>query len=549
MRLLLRITRYTSADRREVIGLYTAFDLSRSSEEYCKKLDKLMSDFCYVVNRSTGKWYMATLCMDMLRKYDKSYVDLNGMGVSFEEVQTAIYDNMFVLLRLEQQDCLRMRSFFASVYKPSKRTSLKDSDVYTVTEMKYAFDKVLQILRTSPVEIDGTKYIEYCGGIATSGEILLRTETAEVRSIPLFSINNVRPCHVSDNINKLLNGVCKYKNKKVTLNREILCKYYGEGFLFSKLESKGVRYRYCYYDILINGGKNGLRYYKQRYGIEEDFKSITELLGILRNNMSSISDKCVARQLCSVSSLTGKGNKPSFYITIPEDAVLEEYVSDLSTYRVYFANSNYGYGELTCFAVDINGAKSKAKSKLDRLYGGKSVVLSIMSGGKLLEGKEPLIYINNKLLRDTAQTILYGYTEYFNDYADKIRALAELNGIRGVTDNHIKFLLVNPLAKKYRYSGDVEFQVFIKYLVIFFSYFTGGTAEKKLNDILRSLCLSRLKAEYKNLDASTIPDGGTYKCAYGIIYKKDGKLSKMVDLYYDDVFIGKSVISGVKENV
>ena len=53
-----------------------------------------------------------------------------------------------------------------------------------------------------------------------------------------------------------------------------------------------------------------------------------------------------------------------------------------------------------------------------------------------------------------------------------------------------------------------------------------------------------LKKVFVKLKVEDIPESG-YRCKYGIIYTKDGKLSKMVDLYYDSFYVGKSVVSNV----
>lgn len=522
------------------------FDVSNCSDDYVCKLYNLLSDICYIVNEKDNSWYLATMSMPKLFELRRSLrIDGSDISISIQDVNNAIRDKKFCLVKLTQFDETRFRGFFAVADKPKKRPSLVNCRVITLQDIKTTFDKVLNCFRNGSVEINGEQYISYVKGTPTSGELLLMDKNSEMVAVPLYSIKTVSNCRLSGNAGKLVRGVYEYKGIKVTLNRDILEKYYGEQLLYSKLESKGVRYRYCYFDILIHGDMQSAYYYKSKYGIEENFSNISELLRIVKKGMTSVSEKCIARRLCSASSLLRKdGGKPSFYVTIPENAVLKEVSSNLELYKIYAVNSNGGYVSCVCYGVDIKSAKTNAMSTITHDYGGTTEIVTVVKDGNVLEGLQFLSNMQNNVLKSIAQLLKYSYTDYFRDYSERIKLVAKNNGINGISDEHIKFLFVNNLAKKYRQPNKLEYHVVIKYLLRFFDLLYKGEADDKLKKVLRRVCLENLKKVFKNLKVEDVPESG-YRCKYGIIYAKDGKLSKMVDLYYDDFFVGKSVISGV----
>lgn len=519
------------------------FDVSGCSDDYVSKLYKLLFNICYIVNDKTDSWYLATMSMPLLNELRRELrIDKDAdVEISISDVKNAIHDRKFCIIKLTQHDTTRFRGFLAIANKPKRRPSLENCRVIPLQEIKCVYDNLLQHFRVGSVEINGKVYLSYIGGIPTSGELLLTDVNNEKVLVPLFNIKTVKSHVTNENISKLLTGVYEYNGIKVTLNRDILEKYYGEHKLYSKLESKGVRYRYCYFDILMHGDLQSNYYYKSKYGITEKFSNINELLKIVKNGMSGGSERCIARRLCSVSSLLRNSkNKPSFYVTIPDNAVLVKVASNLELYTFYIVSNEFGYTHCTSYGTDISTAKQKLKAE----YGGNFEVVTVIKDGKIIEGLQVLSNIDNKLLRDIAQLIKYSYVECFNEYSRKIKLLAENNGIKGVTDEHIKFLLVNNIAKKYRYSSGLEYSFIIKSLLKFFELFINGVADSKLNQVLRKVCLGGLKKVFRSLNVSDVPESG-YRCKYGIIYVKDGKLSKMVELYYDNLYIGKSVISNV----
>lgn len=499
-------------------------------------LNKLLNDICFIYDESNQ--YLATMCeerlLDLVRNQRTMRCD--KVRLSRENIDNAYKDGKYYLARLEQPEELRMKTFYCNVVLPKRLPTLKGKSIKTLTEMKSIFDTVVGILRDSAVSIDGNVYYSFVGGIPTSGSILLTNSDGEPVEVDILRCQKIEKYITSQNMRKLLSGVYRYKNELVTMNRGILDEYYGSDLL-SKLESKGVRYRFCYFHIMLNGDYKSDFYYKSTFGIEEPFKGTYELLKLVKKHMSKGFRKSgyTARRLVSKNQLfTGK---KSLYITIPDDAVLEQVSDGLRVKTAYGVNANFGYVHCNAKGVDKNSVRSNALSKFSQDYGGDTVIMSIVDSEKLEDGYNILKSLTYEIQCSLWEAVRCGYRENLDSYSSKIMFIASENGIEGVTELHIKFLFANVLAKKERLAQNVSFADCIKCLVVFLDYFIRGDADEKLRVVLRKMCEASLRSKYNENGKA----GVEYRCEYGIVYT-DG----LADLYYENFFVGKTAFKVVK---
>lgn len=521
--------------------MFNTQDLTQNQVE---KFNKLVSDICYVI-RPNGSWYLATSCEDKLLELQRLQRVMSvdkGVKLTNQSINEFLEQGKIKYVKLEQPLETQYRTFFCHVKVPRKYSRLINERVVTISEIKVLFDYILNTAKKGMFSINGVPYSQYKKGLTTSGGIICSDINGELTEVSLLNIDTIKPYVSQKNAEELLTSVCTYKKYNVTLNTEILLNYYGSRYL-SELESKGVRYRYCYYDILMNGDSKSDYYYKSKFGIKEDFHGLSELLTIVKSGMSKERKGCVARRLVPINQiLTGK---VSLYVTIPKDAVLGV-VNNPSAFSIYYISNDYGYSRIDVVAVDVATAKAKAKVEFAKLYLKNFEVLSITQGDNILSGYKPLKNMPYQQLYDIYQSVAFSYTEGFDSYRDRLLRLASDNGISCINDLHIKYLFINTLAKKERYSYKVQFVLFLKVLCWFFELAQDELQlDTKLKKCLRPLALAKITADYKDLvtGKKSANNGSSYRSNYGIIPIVDGEPSKMVELYFGDYFIGKTVIS------
>lgn len=492
--------------------------------------DKLMNDICYIINPDSS-WYLATMSNSMLNelRISNCLLKCDMLQIPEDKIEQYRKDGRYYLLELKQDDYCRMRSFFCHVRKPKKIPDLNGCRVVTLSEYRELWSSVLDILKTSPVAINGEMYLGYVGGIPTSGSVLLRNKDNELEEVSLLEVTSIAPYVPSDNIRRLLSGVYKYKKSLVTLDRDILQTYYGD-VLMSKLESKGVRYKHCYMDILLNGDMHSEFYYRNKYGISEEFHNIHDLLKLCKKYGTKSGDTvCRARRLASVNAILA--GKQSLYVTIPDGAVLEEIESETHKFIVYYVNAVIGCGSVAVYAVDNASARSSALSECRRLHGGETEIVGVTNHKGHTDGFALSPAITRTKLYHIWEALGCDYVGNLNSYYTKIAMLGKEIGIDEIPEEHVKFVFVNTLAKKYRKSNEIEFFYFCKWLIKFYQYYFDNTIDTVFKKAVKPICISNIKKQWK--------PGTKYVGEYGVV-----ESNGMAELRFNGQLVGKTVIKG-----
>lgn len=445
-------------------------------------LDLLLNDICFIIDKKTKKYYLGTLSEAKLLELRQCgrIMRCGSVKIDLEREQRLALEGKYNIVRLQQDDSLRMRTFFCHVNQVSKPISLDNKFVMPLEKVTNIFQYALSVLRVyGCIEIAGVRYNGYVGGIPTSGSLLLYNESGQVVDVPLITASSIRKCEQNETVKMLMSGVCRYKDKLVTLNSAILREYYGS-ILDSRLESKGVRYRNCMYDVMLKGLVKNISYYKLSFGVEED--NVDDMLTTCKSYMKKpVKAGIHARRLISANQILS--GKASLYCTIPEGAELSPVKNELSQYTVALANEHFGYVIEKPMACDIKSARASALAEAKRKYGGKSSILSVCFKGRVEEGYTLFPQLSMGVLTKCYNSIRSGYVNGFDSYYRNICLMADECSVSGVNEDGVKFIFINGLAKKYRKEVDLDFGFFVTSLVKYFDACASGSIEKELEKL------------------------------------------------------------------
>lgn len=310
----------------------------------------------------------------------------------------------------------------------------------------------------------------------TSGYILTNNLDNTIEKIYLWDIVSCEPYSENEFIQALLSGVVDYKGAKITLNKDILFQYYGNK-LFTTLESKGVRERYCLEELSGVDYKYDYTYYLKKYNLDIECDSLPSLVLELQKIVDKPEKK--NENVVHARVLTSNLEHKSFYMTI-DLRKLEDYkvIEDLrkvlpNRYRFYAISKGLGYNFVEVTATSEDLAVKYGKAEFKRQFG--DIVYTC--------NKRTPRVLGINIQRSLCQNIMYGYVENYKGYSPIIKDICKSNNLIEPSDEHIKFLYINQLAKKYKSGSSVVFVDVIKYLLDFMDLLKSTEkADKALTD-------------------------------------------------------------------
>lgn len=474
---------------------------------------------------------------------------------SVDSINEYLREKRFYFYRLqavEDYNC-----FIGKVTTMKPYPSIEGYHVYRLTDVSDFYNKVKLASVRNELKItytDGSEFVfnnlykESVRGTCASGKFFGYNKNGEFVSTSIFNIKSVDAISDNKTVQKLLSGVCKYKDMNITLNRDILEKFYGYKKLYTKLESLNVRKRYCYEELIASRGSTQ-DYIASKYGLPVKyygFDTREELMRLLKDELSKEKPSKGIRARVLTNNLEHR----SFYVTIPDNAeleVIEDVVSVMpKTFYYYAINDSWGFRGVEVRATSQRLAKQYGKTEFERCFGYNNEFV------KVTETPIKIKDFTTDCQRDICQNIMYGYTQNYKGYSPLIKSLFANNGI-SVTDTDIQFLFVNNLAKKFKVSGNVTLIEVVKNLLNFMDICVNQQKhDKMLCDVLFSACIGKVRKIAKDLEDNGFADyevsdgkiekslGGTDSVTFHLT--KDNHISAYADIVYKSVDLGRKKI-------
>ena len=456
-----------------------------------------------VVVDSSNKFYYATFSESKLLELKQSgrllpkNDDLDFSKASslvkantFSKINEFLAEGKFHFIKLTNLD---EDSFYCNISNMNPYPALTDERVYSADFIAKSYWGILNLLVRDMYRVNDlictasptfTKQINNC---AISCKINVKTIEESLESIYLWDIKTINLFTESDNIRKLLTGVCKVNDTYVTLNREVLEKFYGTAYL--DFESKGVRERYCLEELYSTGEKADLRYYLNKYHFYNDeklksCKSTRELKLVLKSRMKPIkmsSKNINVRVLTSPKSIYSKHKSYYKNISLSSNFEVVDNLEEVlpQTYKVSGVSS-FGYCSVEVKAISFGNAESNGKQEFIRQFGNlyNDKILGIQRGSEVAKGKHPVFSISIDTQRKLCEVIRWGYVKNYDEYSKLIRGIINtLNLPYEVTDDMIKLLFINNLAKEAGKSNKVTLEILGTNLDRFLTLLVKGSKE------------------------------------------------------------------------
>ena len=538
-------------------------------------------DILYVVK--DNQFYIVTLCEDKIKElaglsrliprndekdFQKSYQILQSNTKSV--INQYLLQGKFHFIKLNMHEHVMYQFFMASIGTMNPYPSLETEDVYTLTDLSSWHNELYNALMSNCIKLHIGNTTVICSSrlsrnrsLCTSGELLTNDIDNNPVYYKLWEISSYEKYSKNTFISSLLNGVVKFDDKYITLNREVLEKYYGTSNLYTKLESLGVRQRYCLEELMSLGQKFKVTYYLKKYGL--DYYECQSLFQLEQKLKSILSEKSVkfqqgyvsARVLFSYNSI--ETNHRSYYMKIDLSSLNAhsiEVVDDITAilpkqYKYYGISASLGYNCVVVNATSIDLALKYGATEFKRQFGEDNCFCSLYNEDLKIKGN--FAYkIGIEVQRRLYQAVSWGYNKNYQGYSSIVKEIALNNGL-DIKDEYIKYLYINKLAKKYRNSQDIKLGDVIKYLVELFDLIINKKADEKLKSEYEKIAIRKCIHEYNVIAQSApkyqgymiddTPEGRfitTNNARYRL--KKDNTLCKKVDLLHDGVFIGSKMI-------
>lgn len=417
----------------------------------------------------------------------------------------------FHFIKLNNLDC---NSFYCNASGMNPYPKLTNERVYTLDFIAKTYWTLSNLLvrgiyrvnniicTTSPVATQG-KQLNSC---ASSCKFNVKTLEGVLEEIYLWNIHDVSMYYEAERLKPLYEGVCKVGDTYVTLSREMLERYYGSTYL--EFESKGVRERYCLEELFDINSVADVRYYINKYKFYRDdeicsCRNVYELRSLLRSRMKPIKhdDKHInVRVLASPASIW-KGYK-SYYRTLSIDTdlrVVEDIESVMPQIYKVSGITNLGYCSVEVKAISGDSAERSGKEELKRQFGSlyQDKVLGVQRGSEVCKGKHPVFNISIETQRRMCEVMRWGYTQHYKDYSKYIRSvIATINIDIDVSDDMIKLLLINQIAKEAGRCDKVTLEILGSHLESFLVMLVKSTQE----DVDKKLAKERKKLSKKKGD-------------------------------------------------
>lgn len=356
-------------------------------------------------------------------------------------------------------------AFFCNISKMKSYPSLSNEVVYPVDILTSFYWGIVNTLIKGTylinnsiicsLSLDSThgKQLNKC---PMTCKLYVKTVYDTIEELSIWDIKTIDVYASSKNLYNLLTGVCKSGDSYVTLNRDILLRYYGSSYIM--FESMNVRERYCLEELFSASTAADLRYYVNKYGFYKDreicsCRNIIELKALLKHRLVPSKfnkDYVQARVLTSPNQIYAKYK--SFYKTVSLDSDLEvvgDFENIMPQYYQVSGVCTLGYCVIDVKATSYKQAEEYGKKEFIRQFGNlyKDKILGLQKGKEVYKNR-PVFHISLETQRRIAELIHWNYVIYFNDYTKYIRSIIDTLDISiKVSDDMIKYLLINPTAR------------------------------------------------------------------------------------------------------
>ena len=479
-------------------------------------------------------FYFATLCVDKLKELlqynmllpnegckDLSGVDRLVRANTIETINAYLAQGKYHFIKLNMYDRCKTSCSLFTVTGMNPYPDLISETVYSLSNIANWHNELYNALVKGCYKltlVDGSvlcqNYLSSTMSLPTSGILLTKDLNNNLIEVPLHKIRDYEPYNSDGFVMKLYKGVVSYDGSLITLNKQLLERYYGEKLVNSKLESKSVRYRFCLEELLSRGYKFSLAYYINKYQLDiYDADDIYDLADKLKALIKREDDKGIinARVLTSANQILA-GHK-SYYIKINLDKIGNhevKVVEDLSSvmpkdYDYYAISPSLGYNKVTVSATSDSLAMKYGETEFERQFGKNSKFIGVVAENKLIKGIRPY-KMSIEIQRKLCQNIMYGYTANYEGYKKVLLNILSENNINTYSDEAIKLIYINGLARKYRYGQDVKLLDVIDHLIQFMELLGDTDAlNKKLNELESNISYKNCQKEYQGI-ADALPE-------------------------------------------
>lgn len=525
-------------------------------------------------------FYFATLSVDKLKELlqynmllpnegckDLSGVDRLVRANTVETINTYLAQGKYHFIKLNMYDKCKTSCSLFTVTGMNPYPDLISETVYSLTNIANWHNELYNALVKGCYKltlVDGSilcqNYLSSTMSLAPSDILLTKDLNNNLIEVPLHKIRDFEPYNTDGFVMKLYKGVVSYDGSLITLNRQLLEKYYGEKLVNSKLESKSVRYRYCLEELLTRGYKFSVAYYINKYQIDiYDADNVYDLADKLKSLIKREDDKGIinARVLTSANQILA-GHK-SYYLKINIDKIGNhdvKVVEDLSSvmpkdYDYYAISPSLGYNKVTVSATSDSLAMKYGETEFERQFGKNSKFIGVVTGGKLIKGIRPY-KMSIDIQRRLCQNIMYGYTANYEGYKKILVQILAENNLRS-SDEAIKLIYINGLARKYRYGQDVKLLDVVDHLIQFMELLSDTTAlNKKLVELESNIAYRNCQKEYqgiveaypdfKGYKIDDTPDGKYVLTLWGRYKITKSGVGKTVELLYNEKRLGSKIL-------
>lgn len=516
---------------------YLGFNIEGLDKRGISILFFSLVDVLIIVNEKDDSYYFATNSQTQIENmrangcilprsdemnFEKTCKIIQGNTV--ESINEYLSKGRYKMIKLIHEDSTKFNRFLCRLTTMNPYPDLRNEKIYCLSELTNKYNKLVNML------IQGAYTVKTCDGDVvcttsprvTDGKMLNKTCTScyilgknldnTLVQIPFWKIVDYDRYETNELIKKLQNGVYilhksgkkdKSRNQLVTLNKDILKKYYGEDYL--RVESIGVRQRYAFEEMLGIGNSVDVSYYFKKYHFysEQEMRGIssyTDLYKYLQlkfaeQNSSQFNGYIHPRVLGSVASILN--GYQSLYVTLKLDSndyELEEVNVDDILPKLYYVSgisTNYGYNIVQIESAHESSVEELGKNEFIRRFGDIQKVISIfcVKTNKYIKGKSSYS-ISIDTQRQICQGMMYGYSSNYDSYSKKVKDVCVSERIEfEVTDDMIQYLFVNGVARDCKNCGNLTLEIVAYHLVSFLDLLNGG----------KDSVIERLKKEWNNL--------------------------------------------------
>ena len=131
-------------------------------------------------------------------------------------------------------------------------------------------------------------------------------------------------------------------------------------------------------------------------------------------------------------------------------------MEQMRLYRYYSMNESFGYVHVDIYASSRDEALAKGVQEFNRQFGSGLHSYYFLLSDTEIPPVNRGYNISICDQRELCQAVMYGYVTNFKGYADRIRQIAQANRLAIPTDEHIKYLFANKLARRYKKAYEVK---------------------------------------------------------------------------------------------